>query len=285
MFSIAAAICGAIMIGGIIEFLDCAKIIGGTCLAKRTAILILLAIVLPLAIAVPVFAQDNEKEGNDKVKIAKTHAFSIGAGPMGIVSMTVDTASRGSLKLNVLGDTITIDIDTNIVAFDTVIAIIDSAGAIGNMNLGFGLGNAFGKDDDDDDANGMPGIISSTFDPFATVLVVGIVFVSILLLFLGIPLLLFLILLLRWKWTHKERMRAIEEGIVIPPNGKSAVKSPIEYLRKGLVLFFVGLGFIATIYFIGGVGGVIGVILAFWGLGILIWYFAMGRKVTTPENE
>ena len=207
---------------------------------------------------------------------SSTHSFSMKLGPVKIFSMSMDTLNPTQMKIIVMDDTVSLDIDTSQIPFDTLAAIIDSAKADSRkqpsmLNLGFIANNS-----DNDENESSHSTLESIFDSIEDVFIVAIVFFALLLFFLGIPILLFILLYVRWRWVHAERMKALETGIVIPE--KTNGKQPIVYLRKGLVLALIGIGFLITMTYTSGFGAVFGAIFLMWGLGYLLWYFIAGKK-------
>ncbi|MCD6594961.1 hypothetical protein J7L68_04715, partial [bacterium] len=207
---------------------------------------------------------------------SSTHSFSMKLGPLKVFSMSVDTLDPAQMKIIAMGSTISLDIDTSQIPIDTLIAIIDSANVQNKQSM-LKLGFAANSNDEDEYENeSKSSAFASIFDSIESVITVAIVFFALLLLFLGIPILLFILLYVRWRWVHNERMKALETGIVIPQSAN--VKQPTVYLRQGLVLSLLGIGFLISITYIGGFGAVLGIIFAMWGLGYLLWYFITGRK-------
>ena len=205
---------------------------------------------------------------------SSTHSFSMKLGPVKFFSMNIDTLNPTQMKIIVMDDTVSLDIDTSQIPFDTLAAIIDSANMQNKQSM---IKAGFSASTNDDNKNeSKTSAIESIFYSIKDVFIVAIVFFALLLFFLGIPILLFILLYVRWRWVHAERMKALETGIVIPE--KTNGKQPIVYLRKGLVLALIGIGFLITMTYTSGFGAVLGAIFLMWGLGYLLWYFIAGKK-------
>ena len=279
MFAMGLTISGAILFLAMTEFHEIARKLN---LKFNYGLIITGAAILLCVffLASPVYGQDStETEVETTMVQSSTHTYKMNLGPVGVMTVSVDSLNPQSMKIITMGNTVSVDIDTSIMPFDTIAAIIDSASS--SSNLTFSMAHAFGDDSEDD--NGAGGVIDSVFGSMEAIIIVAIVFISLLLMGLGIPILLFILLLTRWRWIHRERMKAIETGIVIPPGGNG--KDPSVFQRKGLILFFIGIGFMAASAYIGGFPIVVGIIIFMWGLGNLAWFYTTGRKNKKEANE
>lgn len=77
---------------------------------------------------------------------------------------------------------------------------------------------------------------------------------------------------------YHERQLMIEKGMVPPPIPEEKL-GPEVYLRWGIVLFSLGIGF-ATVYVFGGgdIFGVAASIVGFLGAGYLVYYFLVRTR-------
>ncbi len=84
---------------------------------------------------------------------------------------------------------------------------------------------------------------------------------------------------------HKERMAAIEKGLEVPPLPADLLRSnrtasgPGDYLRRGLILLFVGAGVTGAMMIEGHAGAYYGMIPAAIGVAYLLYYFLHARTV------
>ena len=85
---------------------------------------------------------------------------------------------------------------------------------------------------------------------------------------------------------HKERLAAIEKGMEVPPlppeffqdGRRSRPRSPDDYLRRGLVLLFVGATVSIALYNTVRGQYLWGLVPAGIGIAQLLFYFIVGRK-------
>ena len=295
MFWFASVIVSAILVSAFVDFIGIARSMGIKLHRSGLVVITIFIVILGVVLVSPVMAldTDNDEDSDTEVVVEEVldsietsvHTFQMKIGQFGDMSISVDTLEGNALKISVFGETITVDLDTSLIPHDSLIAIIDSAQAITKVKT-ITMPIAVSLDDDTDNrsTHPFPTFMGSMIDPVASIFVVAIVFGSLLLLCLGLPLIILVLLLIRWRYVHKERMRAIEEGVLLPTNGKK--KEPADYFRKGLVLLFVGLGFLITIPWLEGFGAVLAAILVFWGLGTLIWYHSQRKKHgSNPDIE
>jgi len=279
MFVMGLTISSAILFLAMTEFHEIARKLSlkfNYGLVLTTAVIIICAFFL----ASPVYGQDSTATEVESTMVqSSTHTYKMKLGPVGAMSVSVDSLNPQTMKIITMGNTVSVDIDTSMMPFDTIAAIIDSASS--SSNVTFSMAHAFGSDSKNDD--GPSGVIDSVTGSMEAIIIVAIVFISLLLMGLGIPILLFILLFTRWRWIHGERMKAIETGIVMPPGGNG--KDPSVFQRKGLILFFMGIGFLIASTYIGGFGIVVGIILFMWGLGNLAWFYTAGRKNKKEANE
>jgi hypothetical protein len=88
---------------------------------------------------------------------------------------------------------------------------------------------------------------------------------------------------------HKERLAAIEKGMDVPPlppeffqdGRRCRQRTHNDFLRRGLVLLFVGAAISAALYNTARDGYLWGLVPAAIGLAQLIYYFVVRPK--TPE--
>ncbi|MGA9751334.1 MAG: DUF6249 domain-containing protein [Acidobacteriota bacterium] len=89
---------------------------------------------------------------------------------------------------------------------------------------------------------------------------------------------------------NQERLAAIEKGIPLPdlaeggaPLGRNHYRHP---LRGGIRLLFIGAGLAGALYVSAGpTAAVWGGFVAFIGLGDLVYWALVGRKVDNPPPE
>jgi len=90
---------------------------------------------------------------------------------------------------------------------------------------------------------------------------------------------------------HKERLAAIEKGMEVPPlppeffqdgRGRRS-RHPSDYLRRGLVLLFVGAAISLALYQNQRDAYLWGLVPAAVGVAQLLFYFLVGRK--TPDSN
>ena len=89
---------------------------------------------------------------------------------------------------------------------------------------------------------------------------------------------------------HKERLAAIEKGMEAPPlppeffqdGRRCRVRSPSDYLRRGLVLLFVGIAISVALYNTQRQAYLWGLVPAAVGVAQLLFYYFEGRK-TPPQ--
>lgn len=84
---------------------------------------------------------------------------------------------------------------------------------------------------------------------------------------------------------HKERLAAIDKGMEVPPlppeffmEHRRRTREPQDYLRRGLVLLFVGAAVTAALYATDKESYVWGLVPAAIGLAQLLFYALMSRK-------
>ena len=85
---------------------------------------------------------------------------------------------------------------------------------------------------------------------------------------------------------HKERLAAIEKGMEVPPlppeffqdGRRNRVRSPSDYLRRGLVLLFVGIAISVALYNTQRQAYLWGLVPAAVGIAQLLFYYLEGRK-------
>lgn len=90
---------------------------------------------------------------------------------------------------------------------------------------------------------------------------------------------------------HKERLAAIEKGMEVPPlppeffqdGRRGGVRSPSDYLRRGLVLLFVGVAISVALYNTQRQAYLWGLVPAAVGVAQLLFYYLEGRK-TPPQT-
>jgi len=90
---------------------------------------------------------------------------------------------------------------------------------------------------------------------------------------------------------HKERLAAIEKGMEVPPlppeffvdhRGRRS-RHPSDYLRRGLVLLFVGIAVSFALYQNQRDAYLWGLVPAAIGIAQLLFYFLVGRKL--PDSN
>jgi hypothetical protein len=90
---------------------------------------------------------------------------------------------------------------------------------------------------------------------------------------------------------HKERMAAIEKGIEVPPlapeffqDSRRRIRTPSDYLRRGLVLLLVGGAIAFALERSGDHDSVWGLVPAAIGVAYLVFYFLEGRRQNERER-
>jgi hypothetical protein len=91
---------------------------------------------------------------------------------------------------------------------------------------------------------------------------------------------------------HKERMAAIEKGVELPPlpaeffqdGRRQRPRHPSDFLRRGLVLLFVGVAVTAAMYQSAPDAYLWGVIPGAIGIAYLLYYAVVGRKLPAPPE-
>ena len=92
---------------------------------------------------------------------------------------------------------------------------------------------------------------------------------------------------------HKERLAAIEKGVDLPPlppeffqdGRRSRPRHPSDFLRRGLVLLFIGIAVTAAMYQSAPDAYLWGVIPGAIGIALLLYYAVVGRKLpSSPEG-
>ena len=89
---------------------------------------------------------------------------------------------------------------------------------------------------------------------------------------------------------HKERLAAIEKGMEVPPlppeffqdGRRSRMRAPSDYLRRGLVLLFVGIAISVALFNTQRQAYLWGLVPAAVGVAQLLFYYLEGRK-TPPQ--
>ena len=89
---------------------------------------------------------------------------------------------------------------------------------------------------------------------------------------------------------HKERLAAIEKGMEVPPlppeffqdGRRNRMRSPSDYLRRGLVLLFVGIAISVALFNTQRQAYLWGLVPAAIGVAQLLYYYLEGRK-TPPQ--
>jgi hypothetical protein len=91
---------------------------------------------------------------------------------------------------------------------------------------------------------------------------------------------------------HAERMAAIEKGIELPPlppeffqSNRQGLRTPPEYLRRGLLWVLIGAAGSTALYFQSGthLQAWWGLVLVAWGVANLLFYALDGRRKTTDS--
>ncbi len=83
---------------------------------------------------------------------------------------------------------------------------------------------------------------------------------------------------------HKERMAAIEKGIEVPAlpaelfQSTRRVRTPSDYLRRGIIFLLIGITVTAQKYFQTGLPRLWGLIFCALGIAYLLFYWLEGRK-------
>ena len=83
---------------------------------------------------------------------------------------------------------------------------------------------------------------------------------------------------------HKERMAAIEKGMEVPPlppeffQDVHRKRAPSDYLRRGLILLFLGVAVTGALYTTARNAYPWGLVLVALGAAQLLFYFLEGRK-------
>ncbi len=88
------------------------------------------------------------------------------------------------------------------------------------------------------------------------------------------------------KLKREERLKAIEAGVELPPEPVRPPATPLDYLRKGLVFFGVGLGLVIGgsffAYKMGDEGiyffTLAGCVLTFIGAALVIYYKMLSKS-------
>jgi len=215
--------------------------------------------------SVKVIKSDNIKV--DTIKSANT--IVIKSGNKNLASVGVDSVSKSKMIINVMGKSASVDIDTAEISIDTLNAMIDTLG-----------GQVFTTSvvtsgDEEHEFDFLKSIFSST----KTIIFFIIISIFVILLFLGVPILIFVLILQKMKFVHTERVKALEQGIIL--NGgisNESSTSEKDYLRKGLILSLIGLGSAIAIPFLGKFMGFLAVIFGFWGVGLLLWLVVINKK-------
>lgn len=91
---------------------------------------------------------------------------------------------------------------------------------------------------------------------------------------------------------HKERLAAIEKGVELPPlpaeffqdGRRQRPRHPSDFLRRGLVLLFVGVAVTAAMYQSAPDAYLWGVIPGAIGIAYLLYYAVVGRKLPAPPE-
>ncbi len=91
---------------------------------------------------------------------------------------------------------------------------------------------------------------------------------------------------------HKERMAAIEKGMELPPlppeffqDGRRRRPShPSDFLRRGLVLLFIGIAVSIAMYQSAPDAYLWGLVPAAIGVALLLYYAVAGRKLPPPPQ-
>jgi Domain of unknown function (DUF6249) len=85
---------------------------------------------------------------------------------------------------------------------------------------------------------------------------------------------------------HKERMAAIDKGMEVPPlpaeffqEGRRT-RAPSDYLRRGLVMLFLGVAISVALYSTARTAYLWGLVLVAIGVAQLLFYFLAGRKAS-----
>ena len=83
---------------------------------------------------------------------------------------------------------------------------------------------------------------------------------------------------------HKERMAAIEKGMEVPPlppeffQDMRRKRAPSDYLRRGLILLFLGVTVTGALYTTAHDAYMWGLVLVALGAAQLLFYFLEARK-------
>ncbi|MGH8254008.1 MAG: DUF6249 domain-containing protein [Steroidobacteraceae bacterium] len=92
---------------------------------------------------------------------------------------------------------------------------------------------------------------------------------------------------------HKERLAAIEKGIELPPlpteffqdSRRQRLRHPSDFLRRGLVLLFIGIAVTGAMYQSAPDAYLWGLVPAAIGVGLLLFYFMVGRNLPPPSQD
>jgi hypothetical protein len=92
---------------------------------------------------------------------------------------------------------------------------------------------------------------------------------------------------------HKERMAAIEKGMELPPlppeffrdGRRQGPRHPSDFLRRGLVLLFIGIAVTGAMYQSARDAYLWGLVPAAIGVAFLLYYAVAGRKLPPPPQD